>query len=130
MNIVNGADQVVEFAKMKPGPQEELTELVHKAGESLIVELPFEWHDFGTFKSLEEYLKKNNLYKPGDNVIDLNGKDNFVKLDDQNKPVVLIGVDNLIVIDTGDAILICDKNSTGQVGEALKEVKNRKLSLV
>lgn len=130
MNIVQGADPIVEFAKMKKGPQEEVTELVHKAGESLIVELPFKWNDFGTFKSLEDYLKEHDLYKPNDNVVDLDGKNNFVWLDDPNKPIVLVGVDNLVVVDTGDAVLICDKNSTGEVGEALKVVKERKLSLI
>lgn len=130
MNIINGSDPILEFSKMKKGPQEEVTELVHKAGESLIVELPFKWNDFGTFKSLEDYLKEHNLYNPSDNVIDLDGKNNFVWLDDPNKPIVLIGVDNLVVVDTGDAVLICDKNSTGEVGEALKVVKERKLSLV
>ncbi len=130
MNIVNGADPILEFAKMTKGPQEEVTELVHRAGESLIVELPFTWNDFGTFKSLEDYLKAHDLYHPSDNVVDLDGKNNFVWLDDPNKPIVLIGVDNLVVVDTGDAVLICDKNSTGEVGVALKEVKERKLSLV
>ena len=40
-----------------------------------------------------------------------------------------IGIDNFIIVDTGDALLICDKDQTGQVGEALKEVKSRKISI-
>jgi hypothetical protein len=62
-------------------------------------------------------------------MVDLNGKNNFIKLDDPNKVVALVGIDNLVVVDTGDALLICSKDQTGQVGEALKEVKNRKLAL-
>jgi len=50
-------------------------------------------------------------------------------LDDPNKVICFVGVQDLIVVDTGDAILICNKNQSGQVGEVLKEVKKRNLSL-
>lgn len=129
MNYVNGADLKEEYAKMPPGPLEDITQQVHLDGESLVVELPFKWYDIGTFDTLHENLKRKGLYKVGNNIVDLDGKDNFIKLDDQNKVVALVGVDNLIVVDTGDALLICDKKQTGRVNEALKEVKKRELSL-
>lgn len=130
LNIINGSDIDMEFSKMSADPQEKVTQMAHEAGESLIVELPFEWYDFGTFKSLSEYLVDNNMYTTGNNIIDLNGKKNFVRSDDQDKVIALVGVDNLVVVDTGDALLICEKSMTGQVGDVLKEVKNRKLSLI
>ncbi len=129
MNIVSGGDVKTEYAKMPPGPLEDVTQKVHANGESLVVEHPFIWTDIGTYESLDRYLKARGLYKTSDNIVDLNGKNNFVKLDDLNKVVALVGVDNLVVVDTGDALLICDKNQTGQVSEALKEVKNRRLAL-
>ena len=129
MNYVNGSELKNEYVKMPAGTIEDVTQQVHADGESLVVELPFTWFDIGTFETLHEYLKQKGLYKISDNIVDLNGKDNFVKLDDANKVVALVGVDNLIVVDTGDALLICDKRRTGEVKEALKEVQKRKLSL-
>jgi mannose-1-phosphate guanylyltransferase len=129
MNYVNGADLKTEYLRMPPGPIEDVTQQVHAAGESLVVELPFKWYDIGTFDALHEYLKSKDLYKKNANIIDLSGKDNFVKLDDTNKIVALVGVDNLIVVDTGDVLLICDKKQTSLVKEARKEVQNRKLEL-
>lgn len=129
MNIVNGASVEGEYVKMPPGPIEDVTEKVYAAGEALVVELPFKWFDFGTFESIDKYLRERNLYKPGENVIDLDGKNNFVRLEDPNKIVALVGVDNLIIVDTGDALLVCEKSQSGQVGEARKEVQNRKLEL-
>ena len=41
--------------------------------------------------------------------------------------MALVGVDNIVVVDTGDVLLVCQKDQTGQVGEALKEVKKRNL---
>lgn len=128
-NIIGGADLATEYSKMPEGPIEEVTEKVHAAGESLVVELPFAWTDFGTYESLEKYLKENNLYKVPETVIDLDGKDNYVNSDDPNKVIALVGVDNLVVVDTGDALLICDKKQTARVKEARKEVEKRKIAL-
>mgnify|MGYP001559237508 CR=1 FL=1 len=129
MNIAKGGDIKTEFVKMEAGPLEDVTQKVHEDGESLVVELPFTWTDFGTFESLDKYLKEKQLYKATENIVDLNGQNNFVKLDDPNKIIALVGVDNLVIVDTGDVLLICQKNQSGQVGEALKEIKNRKLAL-
>jgi len=129
MNIVGGADIKTEYLKMPPGPIEDVTQKVYTAGEALVVELPFKWTDIGTFESLDKYLKGNGLYKTSENIVDLTGKNNFVKLDDPNKIVALVGVDDLVVVDTGDALLVCRKDQSGQVGEALKEVEKRKLAL-
>ncbi|EKD62661.1 MAG: mannose-1-phosphate guanylyltransferase [uncultured bacterium] len=129
MNIVNGQDIKTEFVKMPPGPIEDVTAQVYAAGESLVVELPFKWVDFGTFESLVKYLNDRGLYKAPENVIEQESLGNFVMLDDPNKVICFVGVQDLIVVDTGDAILICNKNQSGQVGEVLKEVKKRNLSL-
>jgi mannose-1-phosphate guanylyltransferase len=129
MNIANGGDVKTEYLKMPPGPLEDVTQKVHAAGESLVIELPFKWSDIGTFESLSKYMKEKGLYKTGENIVDMNGKNNYVRLDDPNKIVALVGVDDLVIVDTGDALLICRMDQTGQVGEALKEVKNRKLAL-
>lgn len=129
MAIINGADISQEFSKMPTGPLEDVTQQVHKAGESVVVELPFKWYDFGTFESLYNYLHEKGLYEPEENIIEYDSRGNFVKLDDHNKAVALVGVENLVVIDTGDALLVCSKDATSKVGEALKEVKNRKLAL-
>ena len=129
MRIAEGADVAMEYPKLPPGPIEDVTQQVHAAGESLVIELPFKWYDIGTFESLAKYLKEKGIYQAGNNIVDMTGKDNFVNLDDSYKIVALIGVDNLIVVDTDDALLVCQKDQSGQVGEALKEVKKRNLAL-
>ena len=129
MSYINGAELNTEYLKMPAGPLEDVTQKVHEAGESLVVELPFEWNDFGTFEAIDDYLRNKGLYNVGENIVDMSGSQNFVRLDDPNKIVALVGVDNLVVIDTGDVLLISNKKSTGQVGEVLKVVKSRKLAL-
>src|SRR3989344_4998399 len=121
-NIINGQDINTEFVKMPPGPIEDVTEQVHAAGESLVVELPFIWVDFGTYESLFKYLDERGLYKLPENVVEQDSQGNYVRLDDPNKVVCFVGVRNLIFVDTGDVVLVCNKDQSGQVGEVLKEV--------
>jgi mannose-1-phosphate guanylyltransferase len=129
MNIARGADINSEYVKMPPGPIEDVTEKVHADGESLVVELPFRWDDFGTFESVYKYMIDKGIYKNPENTVENNSQNNFIRLDDPDKVVCIIGLSNLVVVDTGDALLICDQKQTGSVGDVLKEVKKREISL-
>ncbi|TSC88358.1 MAG: Mannose-1-phosphate guanylyltransferase [Microgenomates group bacterium Gr01-1014_16] len=127
-NIINGSDVKTEYAKMAPGPIEEVTEQVHARGESLVVELPFKWVDIGTWKSLSEFSIANDLYHPPGNIIDLDGKDNFVEVADKNKVVALVGVNNLAVIDTPGGLLVCPLDQSGRVNEIVKIIESKGLN--
>ena len=129
INIANGNDIKTEYVKMPPGPIEEVTQKVHEDGGSLVVELPFKWVDFGTFESLFKYMSERGLYEIPENLVDHNGKNNFVRLDDPNKVICLIGMEDVFVVDTGDVVVICKNNRSGEVGDVLKEVKKRNISL-
>lgn len=107
VNIANGGDVVGEYSKMPKAGIEEVTKLVYKNNEALVVELPFEWVDFGTWESVAKYLGS-----------DENG--NFVR---SKKYVALIGVENLVVVETDDALLICKKDQSGRVGEVVEKLK-------
>jgi mannose-1-phosphate guanylyltransferase len=122
MNIVNGENIAEEYAKMPKGPIEDVTQMVHKAGNSLVVELPFEWIDFGTWESLMNYTTPKD-HQVAVNTIEIDAEQNFIRVP-KGKQVALVGVKNLIIVDTDDALLICHKDHSGSVGkivEALKE---------
>lgn len=121
MNIIDGGNEAEEYTKMPKGQIEEVTQHVHAAGESLVVELPFEWIDFGTWESLMKYVTKNDLIKE-DGIQEIEATGNYVRKD-KGKHVALIGVSDLVVIDTADALLICRKDQTGRVGEIVEGLK-------
>ena len=129
MNIINGADLKTEYANLPAGPIEDVTQQVFQNDEALIVELPFKWYDFGTFESIHKYLNENGLYKTPENVIELESNNNYVRLDDPNKVICMVGVGDLAVVDTGDVLLICRIDKTGEVKEVLNQVKERNISL-
>ncbi len=118
MKIAGGADIAVEYAKMPKGAIEEITKQVHANGDSLVIELPFEWTDFGTWESLEKYYKANSIEPKNGGVVEVEAKDNFC-VSDNKKKIAIIGVDNIIVVEGDDGILICRKDLSGRVGEVV-----------
>ena len=47
-------------------------------------------------------------------------------MDARGKLVALLGVRNLIVVDTPDALLVASRDRAQQVGEIVKELERRK----
>jgi len=83
------------------------------------------WNDVGSWNAVYEILPQD---KDG-NVVDREGiceesRGNFV--DARGKMVALLGVSNLVVVDTPDALLIADRKRAQQVGEIVKILEKRK----
>lgn len=121
-NIIDGSDVATEYAKMPKGPIEDVTQNLHKQGLSLVVELPFDWTDFGTWESLMNYTVPTD-HKDHLNTIEIDASKNFIRVP-EGKQVALIGVKDLIVVDTNDALLICHKDHTGSVGKIVDQLKD------
>lgn len=120
--IMNGADKATEYAKMPKGAIEEITRQVYDTDGALVVELPFEWIDFGTWESVASYLQKQESYQSDIDTVEIDSTQNFIYKKDK-KFVALIGVTDLIVVDTGDALLITKKDQTGKVGQVFDKLK-------
>lgn len=108
MAYVKGASLVDQYALMPKGPIEDATQHAFNNGEALIVELPFKWIDFGTWESLANYLGSDS-------------NNNFVKT---KKHTEIIGLNDLVVVETDDAILIVPKKDSGRVGEVVDKLKS------
>ena len=80
------------------------------------------WSDLGSFDALaEEFEKDENGNTKVENLISLNAKDNFVYTSE--RMVALTDVDELIVVDTPDALLITKKGNSQQIKKIVKELK-------
>ncbi len=126
VQIANGGDVATEYAKMPKAGIEDVTKLVYKNNEALVVELPFNWVDFGTWESVANYMQTKGGYSVDENTFEIEGNNNYV-FKKGNKFIATIGIENVVIIDTGDALLVVKRDQTGKVGQvvdALKE-KNR-----
>ena len=84
----------------------------------------FGWNDVGSWNAVHQLLPRNGRGNSLLNeLLDLDAHNNFV--DARGKLVALIGVRDLIVVDTPDALLVADRNRAQHVGEVVKELERR-----
>jgi mannose-1-phosphate guanylyltransferase len=87
----------------------------------------FSWNDLGSWASLYEYQLETRLRGDGEgNVTESEG---HMALDSGNnyiyspkKFVALVGVENLVIVDTEDALLIAHRAHSQDVGKIVKEL--------
>jgi len=91
--------------------------LLEKSERIKMVRAHFQWSDMGSFEALREAV-------PGDPALELKAKNNFVL---SKRTVGLIGVEDLIVVDTADALLILKRGLGELVKELIKEIPDPQL---
>lgn len=91
----------------------------------LIIASELKWSDVGSFDTLYDFLSKKNESHSvfHGNVIDHASGNNLVNAP-KEKLVALLGVTDLVIIDTGDALLVADRNSVGKMKDLLEKIKN------
>ena len=85
----------------------------------------FGWNDVGSWKAVYELLARDgcgNVIAHGS--VCLDAHNNFV--DARGKLVALLGVKDLIVVDTPDALLVAARDRAQQVGDVVKALEKRK----
>jgi mannose-1-phosphate guanylyltransferase/mannose-6-phosphate isomerase len=87
-----------------------------------VVTLETDWSDQGTFKALYDSELHDSEGNVG-NAEYISARNNFVLA--PGKHVGLIGVHDLIVVDTSDALLICDNRHTEQVKQLVNRYNER-----
>ncbi len=92
-----------------------------------IIEADFSWNDVGSWEAayaISEKDKHQNAITAQNSVI-IDSNNNLVY--SPKKLVALIDVQNLTVVETEDAILICKKDSSQRVKEVVDNLKQRNL---
>lgn len=123
-----GSQQEVDaiYSQMAVGATELVIQNIIK--DSYIILLPFKWTDIGTWDSVYEFFDTDNQVHSDGNVLALESKNSLVKCLDDDKLVCVLGVNNLVVVDTEDALLVCDKSRAGDVKSIVEMLKERKIT--
>jgi mannose-1-phosphate guanylyltransferase len=83
------------------------------------------WNDVGSWDALFEILPSDqdgNVIQGVDHLT-LDTRGSIIYGDDPSRMVVAIGVEDLIVIDTGDVLLICRRDRAQDVRQAVKDLE-------
>lgn len=98
--------------------------LIEKVNDLLVVPATFDWMDVGSFKDLHEanisdyagnHVMGENIYAPG--------VENAYIRNEESKPIAVIGLDNVVVVNTPDGILVSRKDLSQKVGEIAKKIQ-------
>ena len=102
--------------------------VMEKSSKVKVVAANIDWSDLGSFDALaQEFEKDENGNSINENLIAINSKNNF--LYSKERLVALVGIDDLIVVDTPDALLISKKGDSQKIKAIVKELKGRESDL-
>lgn len=98
--------------------------ILEKAARVLVVEAAFDWDDVGSWTAVAKYLEQDAAgnAKRG-TVLSLESKNNIV-YSKEGTSIGLLGVQDLIVVQTGDAILICHRHASEQIKNLVAKLPN------
>lgn len=98
--------------------------LIEKIDGLLSVPATFDWVDVGSFKDLHEANASDEAgnFVQGEDVHHVELENAFIR-NEENKPLVVIGLDNIVVVNTGDGILVARKDMSQRVGEIAKKLQ-------
>ena len=102
--------------------------VMEKSDRVKVVVSDIGWSDLGSFDALaEEFETDEDGNTKDENLLAINSKNNFVY--SSNRLIATVDIDDLIVVDTPDALLISKKGNSQKIKDIVKELKGRESDL-
>ena len=100
--------------------------IMEGARQVIVIPAPeLDWKDVGTWDSLYEVISPNtdgNIVIGGQH-IGLDTRGSLVYMNQEHRLIVTIGVEDLVVVDTGDVLLVCRKDQAQKVRQVVSQLK-------
>lgn len=98
------------------------TALIERVPNLLVIPASFDWMDLGSFNDLAEAIsgdeKGNSVLGP----IEIDEVHNSLLQNHEEKPMAVIGLDNVVVINTQEGIIVVRKDLAQRVGDISKRL--------
>ena len=121
------SEQVINEEYNKIIPESIDYGVMEKSDNIYVIPGNFGWDDVGSWLSVERLreLDINNNILDG-NIVNYNSRNNIVISKNDNKLISLVGIENIVIIDTNDATLVMNKDNSQDIKKMLQESKNSK----
>lgn len=97
--------------------------IMEKSKNIFVIPGSFGWDDVGSWLAVERIKKADESGNVIDgNIVTVNTKNCI--LQGSGKLIATVGLEDLVIVDTEDATLICNKNSTADIKKILENLKN------
>lgn len=100
--------------------------IMEKTKRMALIPADFGWMDLGSWRAIEYFSKKDksgNIFKG--NCIDIGSRNTLAW--SSNRLLATLGLDNIIIVDTKDALLVCSKDKTQDVKKIVHILKQKNL---
>ena len=125
------ADTVIRISHedMQAIPEDSIDYAVmEKSKKVKMVEADIGWSDLGSFDALDEELPKDiNGNTQSKHLYTVDAKNNFIY--SKERAVALVEIEDLIVVDTADALFISKKGASQKVKEVVKQLREAESEL-
>jgi mannose-1-phosphate guanylyltransferase len=89
---------------------------MENADRVLNIEATFDWDDVGSWISIAKYLEKSgNDNRSNEPISQIDSENNIVFNARPGTRIALLGVDDLIIVQTGDALLIANRHQADAI---------------
>lgn len=102
--------------------------LLEKTSNAKAIPMDIEWSDLGSFDSIyNEFKKDKNNNAVSKDILSINSSNNLVM--SSGRMIATIDIEDLIIVDTDDALLVAKKGSSQNVKMVVDELKKRNSEL-
>lgn len=100
--------------------------IMQRASNVYVIPASFDWSDLGTWGSVYEHLDQDYLGNAVQGkAMAYDSTNNLIRIQDKNKLVILHGLNDFIVVDTGDVLLICKKENEQGIKSVVSDVRKQ-----
>ena len=99
--------------------------ILEKAAKVLELEAGFDWDDVGSWLAVAKYLDNQEGGNAANCPVTVHEASRNIVFSAGQKHVALYGVDDLIVIDTGDALLVCPRSEAENIKKLVPQVPEK-----
>lgn len=102
--------------------------ILEKTKNIKVVGVDYEWDDIGSWESLTNHVAMDHDHNLNKGEIAHRDTKNCIVInDDPDSIIATIGLDNLLIVKSGDAILIADRSKGQELKMLIAELKNKSL---
>jgi mannose-1-phosphate guanylyltransferase len=124
--VARGTDRALAQAYARVPSVSIDTGVMERAERVAVVRATFPWSDVGSWAAVADLWRNGeeaNAVRGATVLVDSNG----CVVDAGSRLVALVGVQDLVVVDTPDALLVCPKERAQDVRLVVEELRRRKL---
>jgi len=93
--------------------------IMERADGVLVVEASFDWDDIGSWRAVANYFEKDKQGNAANHTIIAVDSSNNIVFEEDGTTIALLGVRDLIVVRTPDALLVCHKHEAERIKDLI-----------